>query len=162
MGSTATSLLHSEPVSKPESPESEISTQRWTNDQSKSSADTELLSKRSSPDESNSSNQSSTSFTLIRPSMPTTKPPWPTTVLNLPLKSMLSSALSKDKLMSLSPNSRKNTDATTSASSPLDVTDSTEEDYQDHHAFSHNHQNTHTRWSVSMITRTTGSVPNTH
>merc|ERR1739838_1300857 len=125
------------------------------------SADTEPLSKRSSPDESNSSNQSSTSFTLIRPSMPTTKPPWPTTVLNLPLKSMLSSALSKDKLTSLSPNSRKNTDAITSASSLLDVTASTERAHQDH-AHSHHHQNTHTRWSVSVLSRSTGTVPNTH
>merc|ERR1712141_268915 len=137
--STLTSLLDSEAVLKPKSPESENTTQRWTNDQPKSSADTEPLSKRLLPDESNSSNQSSTSSTLIRTSMPTTKPPWPTTVLNLPLKSMLLSALSKDKLISLSPNSRKNTDATTSVSSPLDVTDSTEEDHQDHHVCSHNH-----------------------
>merc|ERR1739838_1055086 len=108
-------------------------------DQPKSSADTEPLSKRLLPDESNSSNQSSTSSTLIRTSMPITKPPWPTTVLNLPLKSMLLSALSKDKLISLSPNSRKNTDATTSVSSPLDATASTERAHQDH-AHSHNHQ----------------------
>merc|ERR1739838_208673 len=109
----------------------------------------------------NSSNQFSTSSTLVRPIMPTTKPPWPTTVLNLPLKSMLLSALSKDKLMSLSPNSRKNTDATTSVSSLLDVTASTERAHQDH-AHSHQPQNTHTRWSVSVLSRSTGTVPNTH
>merc|ERR1712186_252861 len=131
------------------------------NDQPKSSADTEPLSKISLPDDFNSSNQFSTRFTLVRPSMLTTKPPWPTTVLNLPLKSTLLSALSKDKLISLSPNSRKNTDATTSVSSPLDVTASTERAHQDH-AHSHNHQNTHTRWSVSVLSRSTGTVPNTN
>merc|ERR1712141_668184 len=88
-------------------------------------------------------------------------PPWPTTALNLPPKSMLSSALSKDKLISLSPNSRKNTDATTSVSSPLDVTASTERAHQDH-AHSHQHQNTHTRWSVSVLSRLTGTVPSTN
>merc|ERR1739838_552211 len=77
------------------------------------------------------------------------------------LKSMLLSTLSKDKLISLSPNSRKNTDATTSVSSPLDVTASTERAHQDH-AHSHQHQNTHTRWSVSVLSRSTGTVPNTH
>merc|ERR1712121_627748 len=99
------------------------------NDQSKSSADTEPLSKPLLPSEPNSSSQSSTSSTLIRPRMPTTKTPWPTTVLNLPLKSMLSSPNSKDKSTSPSPNSRKNTD---------------------------------TRWSVSVLSRSTGTEPSTN
>merc|ERR1712121_431110 len=46
-------------------------------------------------------------------------------------------------------------------SSPLDVTASTERAHQNH-AHSHHHQNTHTRWSVSVLSRSTGTVPNIH
>merc|ERR1711974_86217 len=47
-----------------------------------------------------------------------------------------------------------------SASSPLDVTASAERSHQSH-AHSQAHQNTHTRWSVSVHSRSTGTELNT-
>merc|ERR1712183_410105 len=85
--------------------------------------------------------------------------PCSTTRLNLPLKSMPTLLLSKVKLIPLLLLLRKATDATTSATSKPDVTDSHERAIHDHASHSHHHQRPHTSLSVSVNSGLTGTVP---
>merc|ERR1712215_451351 len=117
--------------------------------------DSKLSSKRRTP----LSTVFWTNFMLIRPRMPTMMPPWKLTTMNFVTNLLLMLLLSKLKLIPLLLLLRKVTDATTSATSKPDVTDSHERATHDHASHSHHHQRPHTSLSVSVNSRLTGTVP---